>query len=139
MRGVYGYLTQEFLQITLVGRVLSSVTDDRERDSKITLGRDSCMFQVTIRTLRNVGCRGCVVGEELFPSCDDDCAETGPWGRRACKRVNRAVKEGNDVSRNRYGRTTQNARLVARVRLLMVMAAAVLGDSWRRTDGVEGG
>ena len=59
------------------------------------------MFHVTIRTLRGVGCRGCAVGNGLFPSCDDVCVEWGPWGRRACKRVNSAVKEGNDVSRNR--------------------------------------
>lgn len=94
------------------------------------------MFHVTMRTLRNVGCRGCAAGEELFPSCEDDCVETGPWGRRACKRVNRAVNEGNVVSNNRCGRKTQKARLVARVPL-MVMAAVVLGDSWRRMDGVE--
>ena len=96
------------------------------------------MFHVTMRTLRNVGCRSCAVGEEPLPSCEGDCVETGPWGRRACKRVNRAVKEGNDVSRNRYGRMTQKARLVVRVQPLMVTTAAVLGDSWRRMDGVEG-
>jgi len=84
------------------------------------------MFHVTIRTLRNVGCRGCAVGKGLFPSCDDVCVERGPWGRRACKRVNRAVKE-NDVSRNRFVRKTQEARLVARVQPRMMKAAAVLG------------
>jgi hypothetical protein len=102
VRGVDRHLTQELLQVTLVGRVLSSVTRQRRR-RKNTLGRDSCMFHVTMRTLRNVGCRGCAVGEELFPSCEDGCAETGPWGRRACKRVNSAVNEGNGVSRNRCG------------------------------------
>jgi hypothetical protein len=137
VRGVDRHLTQELLQVTLVGRVLSSVTRQRRR-RKNTLGRDSCMFHVTMRTLRNVGCRGCAVGEELFPSCEDGCAETGPWGRRACKRVNSAVNEGNGVSRNRCGRKTQKARLVARVPPLMAMVAAVLSDSWRRMDGVEG-
>ena len=77
------------------------------------------------------------MGEELFPLCEDDCVEMGPWGRKVCKYVNRAVKEGNDVSRNCYGHTTQNVHLVMRVWPLMVMAAAVLGNSWRRMDGVK--
>ena len=82
------------------------IQDGRERESKITLGRDSCMFHVTTRTLRNVGC-----GSSRF------------WGRRARKRLNRAVK---DVSKN-CGRKAQKARLVARVGPQVVKAAAFLG------------
>ena len=84
---------------------------ETERNTRITLGSDSCMFHVTIRTLRNVGCRGCAVGKELFPSCDDVCVEWGPCGRRACNRVNRAVKQRNDVSQQRLLRMqdTENA------------------------------
>ena len=65
------------------------------------------MFHVTIRTLRNVGCRGCAVGKELFPSCDGVCAWRGPWGRRACKRWNRAVS--NEVSRHRLVRQDRDS------------------------------
>lgn len=52
------------------------------------------MFQVTTRILRNVGCRRGACGDDVddgvFPSVDK-CGERGPCGRRACKRVNRAV------------------------------------------------
>jgi hypothetical protein len=60
------------------------------------------MFQVMIRTLRKVCCRGgdaCGgdVGDELFPSADR-WAESGPCGRSACRRVNRAVQGVINVS-----------------------------------------
>ena len=58
---------------------------------RYTLGIDSCMFQVTIRTLRKVWCSGGAdVDEGLFPSADK-CAERELCGRRVCRRVNRAV------------------------------------------------
>jgi hypothetical protein len=54
------------------------------------------MFHVTIRTLRKVCCRcggACSgdVGEGLFASLDE-CEDSGPCGRSACSRVNRAVQ-----------------------------------------------
>ena len=54
------------------------------------------MFHVTIRTLRKVCCRcgdacGGDVGEGLFASLDV-WEESGPCGRSACSRVNRAVQ-----------------------------------------------
>jgi len=54
------------------------------------------MFQVTMRTLRNVGCRGDACGgdvdDELFPLSVERWAESELCGRRACSRVNRAVQ-----------------------------------------------
>jgi hypothetical protein len=60
------------------------------------------MFHVTIRTLRKVCWRcGCDcdgdVDEELFPSVDK-WAESGPCGKSACRRVNRAVQKCDNVS-----------------------------------------
>ena len=95
---IRGHLTQELLQIAL-GRACSLRPPSNltpRRGIRYTFGRDSCMFQVTIRTLRNVCCRGgdacgSDVDAGLFPSVDR-WAESGPCGKSACRRVNRAVQ-----------------------------------------------
>jgi hypothetical protein len=60
------------------------------------------MFQVTIRTLRKACWRGGDAWDGdadagLFPSVDR-WAESGPCGRSACRRVNRAVQSVINVS-----------------------------------------
>ena len=86
------------------------------------------MFHVTIRTLRKVCCRcGCAcdgdVDEELFPSVDK-WAESGPCGKSACRRVNRAVQ-----------RVTMSAKLP----VCMALKGAPGRDEDEPASGDDGG
>jgi len=74
------------------GRKYSTNACTGTREEVYTLGRDSCMFQVTIRILRKPWCSGGACGWEVDEGLFASEEERELCGRRVCRRVNRAVQ-----------------------------------------------